>query len=160
MSGVKIRPAQPADAALILSFIRDLAEYEKLSHDVTASAADVRAKLFGDNPRVFCDIAEVNGEAAGFAVWFFNFSTFLGKHGLYLEDLFVRPKFRGAGVGKAMLAHLAKRAMAEGCGRLEWWVLDWNEPAIEFYKSLGAAPMSDWTVFRLTGDALERLAKS
>jgi len=155
-----IRPAVPTDAALILSFICDLAEYEKLSHEVTATEIDVRAKLFGENPRVFCHIAEVDGEAAGFAVWFFNFSTFLGKHGLYLEDLFVRPKFRGTGVGKALLAHLARHAVAEGCGRLEWWVLDWNAPAIEFYKSLGAEPMADWTVFRLTGEALERLAKS
>jgi GNAT superfamily N-acetyltransferase len=159
VSGFDIRPARPADAALILSFIRDLAEYEKLSHEVAASEADVRAKLFCSDPRVFCDIAEVDGEAAGFAVWFFNYSTFLGKHGLYLEDLFVRPEFRGAGVGKGLLAYLAGRAIAENCGRLEWSVLDWNAPAIEFYKSLGAAPMSDWTVFRLTGDAIERLAK-
>jgi len=157
---LSIRPAKSVDAALILAFIRDLAEYEKLARDVTATEADVRAKLFGENPRVFCHIAEVDGEAAGFAVWFFNFSTFLGKHGLYLEDLFVRPRFRGMGVGKALLAHLARHAVAEGCGRLEWWVLDWNAPAIEFYKSLGAVPMSDWTVFRLTGDTLERLAKS
>ena len=155
-----IRPAVPTDAALILSFICDLAEYEKLSHEVMATEADIHAKLFCENPRVFCHIAEVDGEAAGFAVWFFNFSTFLGKHGLYLEDLFVRPKFRGTGVGKALLARLAGRAVAEGCGRLEWWVLDWNAPAIEFYKSLGAEPMADWTVFRLTGEALERLAKS
>ena len=160
MPNLSIRPAKSVDAALILAFIRDLAEYEKLARDVTATEADVRAKLFGENPRVFCHIAEVDGEAAGFAVWFFNFSTFLGKHGLYLEDLFVRPRFRGMGVGKALLAHLARHAVAEGCGRLEWWVLDWNAPAIEFYKSLGAVPMSDWTVFRLTGDTLERLAKS
>ena len=160
MPNLSIRPAKSVDAALILAFIRDLAEYEKLARDVTATEADVRAKLFGESPRVFCHIAEVDGEAAGFAVWFFNFSTFLGKHGLYLEDLFVRPRFRGMGVGKALLAHLARHAVAEGCGRLEWWVLDWNAPAIEFYKSLGAVPMSDWTVFRLTGDTLERLAKS
>lgn len=160
MPNLSIRPTKPTDAALILSFIRDLADYEKLSHEAVATEADVRTKLFGENPRVFCHVAEVNGEAAGFAVWFFNFSTFLGKHGLYLEDLFVRPRFRGMGVGKALLAHLARHAVAEGCGRLEWWVLDWNAPAIEFYKSLGAVPMSDWSVFRLTGDALERLAKS
>ncbi|MBU6299135.1 MAG: GNAT family N-acetyltransferase [Alphaproteobacteria bacterium] len=157
---MEIRPAVPADAALILSFIRDLAAYEKLSHEVTATEAEVRAKLFGAGPRVFCNIAEADGEPAGFAVWFFNFSTFLGKHGLYLEDLFVRPQFRGRGIGKALLVHLARHAVAEGCGRLEWWVLDWNAPAIDFYKSLGAEPMSDWTVFRVAGGALERLAKA
>ena len=160
MTNIAIRSAVPADAALILSFIRDLADYEKLSHEVTATEADVRAKLFGDNPRAFCHIADIGEEAAGFAVWFFNFSTFLGRHGLYLEDLFVRPQFRGKGVGKALLAHLARHAVAEGCGRLEWWVLDWNAPAIDFYKSLGAVAMSDWSVFRVTGDALERLAKA
>ncbi|MDE2182777.1 MAG: GNAT family N-acetyltransferase [Alphaproteobacteria bacterium] len=155
---VTIRSARPGDEGLILSFIRDLAVYEKLAHEVAASEADIRARLFCDNPRAFCDIAEVDGAPAGFAIWFFNFSTFLGRHGLYLEDLFVRPEFRGAGVGKALLAHLARRAVAEGCGRFEWWVLDWNEPAIAFYKSLGAEPMAEWTVFRLTGEALERLA--
>jgi len=160
MKDLTIRVAKPGDEALILSFIRELADYEKLSHAVVATEADVYARLFGDHPRAFCDIAETGGEAVGFAVWFFNFSTFLGQHGLYLEDLFVRPKFRGTGVGKALLASLAGRAVAEGCGRLEWWVLDWNAPAIEFYKSLGAEPMADWTVFRLTGEALERLAKS
>ncbi|MDE1940115.1 MAG: GNAT family N-acetyltransferase [Alphaproteobacteria bacterium] len=160
MANVSIRPANPSDAALILSFIRDLAAYEKLSHEVAATEADVHAKLFGANPRVFCNIAEIDGEPAGFAVWFFNFSTFLGRHGLYLEDLYVHPQFRGKGVGRALLAHLARHAVAEGCGRLEWWVLDWNAPAIDFYKSLGAVAMSDWTVFRVTGDALERLAKA
>lgn len=153
-----IRPAVPADAALIFAFIRELAKYEKLTTDVTASETEIASTLFGPNPRAFCDIAEWNGEPAGFALWFYNFSTFRGAHGLYLEDLFVRPRFRGHGMGKALLARLAKRAVAEGCARVEWAVLDWNTPAIDFYKSLGARPMDGWTVFRLTGAALERLA--
>lgn len=153
-----IRPAASADASLIFAFIRELADYEKLAHDVTTNEADIATALFSSNPRVFCDIAEWDGAPAGFALWFYNFSTFRGRHGIYLEDLFVRPEFRGRGLGKALLANLAKRAVAEGCARVEWWVLDWNEPSIEFYKSLGARPMDEWTVFRLTGAALERLA--
>jgi GNAT superfamily N-acetyltransferase len=156
--GLQIRVAQPGDEGTILRFIRDLAEYERLLGAVVATEASIAAELFGTNPRVFCDIAEYDGEPAGFALWFTNFSTFLSKRGLYLEDLFVRPEFRGKGIGKALLAHLAKRAVAQGCGRLEWSVLDWNEPSIAFYKSLGAVPMADWTTFRLTGDSLERLA--
>ena len=152
-----IRPATPADAALIHAFICELAEYEKLSHDVTASEADIARSLFCENPRVFCDIAEWNGEAAGFALWFYNFSTFRGAHGIYLEDLFVRPHFRGHGLGKALLKNLAQRAVREGCARVEWAVLDWNAPSIAFYRSLGAMPMDEWTVFRLTGEALEKL---
>ena len=152
-----IRPATPADAALIHAFICELAEYEKLSHDVTASEADIARSLFCENPRVFCDIAEWNGEAAGFALWFYNFSTFRGAHGIYLEDLFVRPHFRGHGLGKALLVNLAARAVREGCARVEWAVLDWNAPSIAFYRSLGAVPMDEWTVFRLTGEALEKL---
>ncbi len=155
---VTIRPATPADAALIHAFIRELAEYEKLSHEVSASVADIARSLFGANPRVFCDIAEWNGEAAGFALWFYNFSTFRGAHGIYLEDLFVRPQFRGHGLGKALLTNLAARAVREGCARVEWAVLDWNAPSIAFYKSLGAVPMDEWTVFRLTGAALAKLA--
>ena len=154
---VTIRPATPADAALIHAFIRELAEYEKLSHEVSASVADIARSLFGANPRVFCDIAEWNGEAAGFALWFYNFSTFRGRHGIYLEDLFVRPQFRGHGLGKALLVNLAARAVREGCARVEWAVLDWNAPSIAFYRSLGARPMDEWTVFRLTGEALEKL---
>ena len=153
-----IRPAAREDAALIHAFIRELAEYEKLTEDVTASEADIARALFGPNPRVFCDIAEWNGEPAGFALWFYNFSTFRGAHGIYLEDLFVRPQFRGAGLGKALLANLAQRAVREGCARVEWAVLDWNAPSIAFYKSLGALPMDEWTVFRLTGAALAKLA--
>ncbi len=143
---------------MILSLIADLAEYEKLSHEVTASAADIERALFCDSPKAFCLIAQWNGEPCGFALYFFNFSTFLGKHGVYLEDLFVKPAFRGKGVGKALLAELARVAQRNDCGRLEWSVLDWNEPAIKFYKSLGAAPMDEWTVFRVTGDALDDLA--
>jgi diamine N-acetyltransferase len=114
--------------------------------------------LFSDAPRVFCDIAEWNGEPAGFALWFYNFSTFRGRHGIYLEDLFVREALRGKGIGKALLVQLAQRADREGCARLEWSVLDWNEPSIRFYKSLGAVPMDDWTIFRVTGDALKSLS--
>ena len=153
-----IRPAAPADAALVLSFIRELAEYERLAHEVVATDGDIAAALFGPEPRVFADIAEWNGEPAGFALWFYNFSTFRGRHGIYLEDLFVRPDFRGHGIGRALLAHLARRCIAEGQPRLEWWVLDWNEPALRFYRSLGAVPMDEWTVQRVTGDALAKLA--
>ena len=158
--GIDIRAARPGDEALVLSFIRELAEYEKLQHQVVATEAAVAAALFGAAPRAYCDLAYAGGEPAGFALWFYNFSTFLAKPGIYLEDLFVRPQFRGQGIGKALLANLAKRALAQDCGRLEWWVLDWNTPSIEFYKSLGAQPMEDWTVFRVTGEALARLAKA
>jgi GNAT superfamily N-acetyltransferase len=156
--GLRIRAAAKADSALVFSFIRDLAAYEKLLDDVVATPADIERALFAPNPRVFCDIAEWGGAAAGFALWFYNFSTFRGRHGIYLEDLFVRPVFRGKGIGKALLQNLAKRAVAEGCARVEWWVLDWNEPSIKFYESLGAIPMEEWTVFRLTGEALKKLA--
>jgi GNAT superfamily N-acetyltransferase len=158
ITGLRIREARPGDEGTILRFIRDLAEYERLLDAVVATEGSLAGELFGSNPRVFCDIAEHDGEPAGFALWFYNFSTFLSKRGLYLEDLFVRPQFRGKGIGKALLAHLAKRVVAQGCGRLEWSVLDWNEPSIAFYKSLGAVPMAEWTMFRLTGDPLERLA--
>ncbi|MBL8779388.1 MAG: GNAT family N-acetyltransferase [Alphaproteobacteria bacterium] len=157
-AGLTIRAAKPADRDLVFAFIRDLAEYEKLLDDVVATPDDVARALFAPHPRVFCDLAEWDGAPAGFALWFYNFSTFRGRHGIYLEDLFVKPAFRGKGIGKALLAHLAKRAVAEGCARVEWWVLDWNEPSIKFYESLGAIPMEEWTVFRLTGDALKRLA--
>ena len=155
--GLHVRTATKADSELVFSFIRELAEYEKLLDDVVATTGDIERALFGANPRVFCDIAEWDGQPAGFALWFYNFSTFRGRHGIYLEDLFVRPAFRGKGLGKALLQHLAKRAVAEGCARVEWSVLDWNEPSIEFYKSLGAIPLEEWTVFRLTGDALKKL---
>lgn len=155
---VTVRPAAPEDAALILSFIRDLAEYEKLLHEVEATQAHIEAALFGDAPKAFCDIAQIDGEPVGLALWFYNYSTFVGRHGIYLEDLFVRPAARGAGAGKALLANLARRCIAENLGRLEWAVLDWNAPSIAFYDSLGAAAMDEWTVRRMTGEALERLA--
>jgi len=155
---VSIRPATPADSALILQFIRDLAEYEKLLDSVEATQAHVEAALFGDNPRAFADIAEIDGAPVGFALWFYNFSTFVGRHGIYLEDLFVRPQARGSGAGKALLANLARRCVDENLGRLEWAVLDWNAPSIAFYDSLGAAAMDEWIVRRMTGDALRKLA--
>jgi len=158
--GVAIRPARSADRDLIFALIRELAEYEKLLDHVDATASDIERALFGASPRVFCDIAEADGQAAGFALWFYNYSTFRGKHGIYLEDLFVRPAFRGRGLGKALLANLAKRAVAENCSRVEWSVLDWNEPSIAFYKSLGAKALDDWTIFRLSDEALRNLAVS
>ena len=154
-----IRPAQAGEAALVLGFIRKLAEYEKLSHEVEATEADIGAALSGPSPRCHCDIAVWNGEPAGFALWFYNFSTFKGKAGIYLEDLFVDPARRGHGIGKALLKHLARRCVAEGLPRLQWWVLDWNEPSIGFYKSIGAKPMDAWTVYRVADEALERLAE-
>ena len=157
---LRLRPATAADATLVMSFIRDLAAYEKLLDDVIATPADIESALFAPQPRVFCDIAEWDGVAAGFALWFYNFSTFRGRHGIYLEDLFVKPVFRGHGIGKALLVNLAQRAVREGCARVEWSVLDWNEPSINFYKSLGAVPLDEWTIFRLTGDALQSLGRS
>ena len=153
-----IRPATPADTSLIYQFIRDLAAYEKLLDAVEATPDDVAAALFGPTPRAFCDIAELNGEPVGFALWFYNFSTFVGRHGLWLEDLFVRPQARGVGAGKALLAGLARRCLDENLGRLEWSVLDWNAPSIAFYDSLGAATLDDWTTRRMSGEALSRLA--
>jgi GNAT superfamily N-acetyltransferase len=159
IDAIAIRAAKPGDERLILSLIRELAEYERLLDAVEATEEKVAATLFGAAPRVFCDLAEVQGEPAGFALWFYNYSTFLAKSGIYLEDLFVRPAFRGRGIGKALLATLARRALHESCGRFEWAVLDWNEPSISFYKALGARPLSDWTVFRLDGEALTKLAQ-
>jgi GNAT superfamily N-acetyltransferase len=153
-----IRPATEADVALIHEFVCELAEYEKLRHEVEASEADMREALFGQRPRAFCDIAEFEGAPAGFALWFYNFSTFRGRAGLYLEDLFVRPHLRGHGIGRALLRHLAQRCIAEKLGRFEWSVLDWNAPSRRFYEGLGARPMTDWIIHRVTGDALARLA--
>jgi GNAT superfamily N-acetyltransferase len=158
MGSVVVRPAVRADRDLIFALIRELAAYEKLLDEVDATAPDIERDLFGAAPRVFCDIAEAVGKAAGFALWFYNYSTFRGRHGIYLEDLFVRPAFRGRGLGKALLVNLAKRAVAEKCSRVEWSVLDWNEPSIAFYKSLGATAMDEWTIFRLTDEALRNLA--
>ncbi|MCA1399931.1 GNAT family N-acetyltransferase [Bradyrhizobium sp. BRP56] len=154
-----IRRARPDEAGLVFSLVRELAEYEKLLHEVHASEADIADALFGANPRLYCDIAEWNGELAGFAVWFVNFSTFAGRHGIYLEDLFVRPALRGKGIGKALLVHLAKQCLANGWSRLQWAVLDWNAPSIAFYKSLGAEMMDEWTICRVSGEALSTLAE-
>jgi GNAT superfamily N-acetyltransferase len=155
---VSIRPARAADAPLILEFIRALADYEQLLDEAVIGEDDVRTSFFGPAPRVFCDIAEMDGRAVGFAVWFYNYSTFRGRHGIYLEDLFVRPEARGSGAGKALLAGLARRCLAEGLPRLDWAVLDWNAPSIAFYDSLGADALTDWITRRLQGPALERLA--
>ena len=156
---LRIVNARPEHGSLIFSLIRELAEYEKLLNEVEATEAAIAATLFSDNPRLFCEIAEWNGEGVGFAVWFLNFSTFSGRHGIYLEDLFVRPQFRGNGIGKALLAHLAKTCVENGWARLQWAVLDWNEPSIAFYKSLGAVLMDEWTLCRVTGPALDALAE-
>ena len=155
-----IRRARPTETGLVLSLIRELAKYEKLLHEVEATEAMIDAALFGDNPLLFCEIAEWNGEPAGFAVWFVNFSTFSGRSGIYLEDLFVRPAYRGKGIGKALLAYLAKLCVEKGWARLQWSVLDWNTPSIAFYKSLGAVMMDEWTVCRVNGPALAALAKA
>jgi GNAT superfamily N-acetyltransferase len=152
-----IRPARSADTSLIFNLIRELAEYERLAHEVDAAREMIGEALFGEKPRVFCDMAEWAGEAAGFALWFYNFSTFRGRHGIYLEDLFVRPSLRGHGIGKALLQGLARRCANEGLTRLEWSVLDWNEPSIGFYRSLGAVAKDEWTVYRLTGEPLAQL---
>jgi GNAT superfamily N-acetyltransferase len=152
-----IRPAAASDAALVFSLIGELAEYERLVHEVAATQAMIGEALFCESPRVFADIGEWNGEPAGFALWFYNFSTFRGRHGIYLEDLYVRPTIRGHGIGKALLRGLARRCIAEGLARLEWSVLDWNEPSIGFYRSLGAIAKDDWTVYRLSGESLAKL---
>jgi len=155
---VTIRIARADDCATILGFIRDLAEYEKLAHEVVADEAQLRATLFGARPAAEVLIAERGGEALGFALFFTSYSTFLAKPGLYLEDLFVRPAARGAGVGGALMAACAKLCVERNYGRFEWSVLDWNEPALKFYRSLGAVPMAEWTVQRLTGAPLAALA--
>jgi GNAT superfamily N-acetyltransferase len=153
----KVRTASREDVPLILSFIKELAEYERLSHEVVATEDSLREWLFGERPVAEVVIGEHGGDPAGFALFFHNFSTFLGKPGIYLEDLYVRPEFRRAGVGRTLLVHLARLARERGCGRLEWSVLDWNAPAIGFYRSIGASPVSGWTVYRVTGEALEEL---
>jgi GNAT superfamily N-acetyltransferase len=158
VAGARIREATEEDVPLILSLIRELAEYEKLSDEVVATEDGLRDSLFGERRYAEVLIAEHDGAPAGFALFFHNFSTFLGKPGIYLEDLYVKPAFRGSGIGKKLLVHLASLAKRRGCGRLEWWVLDWNEPSIGFYKKLGAVPMDDWTVYRVSGSALEDLA--
>jgi GNAT superfamily N-acetyltransferase len=153
-----IRAAEPADATLIFALVCELADYESLQTELVATPETLSAALFASEPRLFCDIAEWNGEAAGFAVWFLNYSTFRGRHGLYVEDLFVRPGFRGNGVGKALMARLAKRCVDGGLARFEWAVLDWNAPSIAFYRSIGATVMDDWRICRLSGKALQDFA--
>lgn len=155
---IAIRPARREDAALIFALVRELAEYEKLLDQVDATEQSIARVLFAESPRVFCDIAEWDGEPCGFALWFLNFSSFRGRHGVYLEDLFVRPSHRGRGLGKALLARLARRCVAEGWSRFEWAVLDWNAPSIAFYKSLGATMLEEWRICRVSGEALARLA--
>lgn len=157
-TALTLRLATPDDAGLILEFIQGLAEYEKLAHEVVADEESLRRTLFADRPAAEVVLADYDGEPAGFALFFHNYSTFLARPGLYLEDLYVRPEQRGRGIGKALLAHLAAIAVERGCGRFEWSVLDWNEPAIRFYEKLGAKAMEGWTVFRVTGDALAKLA--
>ncbi len=153
-----IRPALPADAGLVLGFIRELAEYEREPLAVEATEQGLREQLQSPDPPFECLLAELDGRACGFALFFQSYSTWRGRPGLYLEDLFVSESQRGRGVGKALLSEVARTAVERGCARLEWAVLDWNQPAIDFYRALGAVPMSEWTVFRLTGDALTRLA--
>ena len=153
-----IREATEADVPLILRFIRELAAYERLSHEVTASEELLRRNLFTGRRSAEVLLVYEAAEAVGYALFFHNFSTFVGKPGLYLEDLYIRPEYRGRGYGKALMVHLARLARLRDCGRFEWWVLDWNTPSLEFYRSLGAIPMGDWTVQRLTGEALDALA--
>jgi GNAT superfamily N-acetyltransferase len=157
---VRVRPAAAAETGLILQFILDLADYEKMTDAVKIGEDDVRSLLFAPAPRAFCDIAELDGAPVGFAFWFYNVSTFEGRCGIHLEDIYVRPSARGAGAGKALMANLARRCMAEGLTRIEWAVLDWNAPAIAFYDSLGASAKTEWITRRLAGAALEALAAS
>ena len=157
-TGLTITIATEHDVAHILTFIKALAEYERLADSVVATEEGLRATLFGPRPYAECVIARWKGEPAGFALFFHNYSTFLARPGVYLEDLFVNPEFRGKGIGRSLLQYLAKVALDRNCGRLEWSVLDWNESAIGFYKSLGAEPLEDWTIFRVKGEALARLA--
>lgn len=160
MPQLNIRPATIADASLILEFIIELARYEKAEHEVKANRETIEQSLFGQDSVTQALICEQDGKAIGYAVYFFNYSTWLAKHGLYLEDLYITPEARGTGAGKAMLQRLAKTAVERGCGRFEWSVLDWNEPAIQFYQSLGAKPQNEWVGYRLDGQALNDLANS
>ncbi len=157
---MSVRPALASDVPEILALIRGLAEYEKALDEVTATEEDLRACLFCENPQVFCHVATREGVVVGIAIWHLNYSTWLGKHGIYLEDLFVVPQERGHGHGMALLKELARICVERDYERLQWWVLDWNQPSIEFYKSLGAVAMDEWTVFRLSGRALKKLGKT
>jgi GNAT superfamily N-acetyltransferase len=160
VSEIDIRPAVAADAELILKFITDLAVYEKAKHEVVGTEDDIRGSLFGEHSTTQALICTVDGKPAGYAVYFFNYSTWLGKNGLYLEDLYISPKYRGDGAGKAMLKHLAKEAVSQNCGRFEWCVLDWNTPAIDFYESIGAEAQNEWVVYRLAGKPLRDFAEN
>ena len=152
-----IREATPADVPAIMQLIHDLAEYEKAPHEVETNEGEIAAALFADQPKVFAHVIDLDGEVVGMAIWFLNFSTWLGKHGIYLEDLYVKPEYRGRGYGLAMLKYLAAICVQRGYGRFQWWVLDWNTPSIEFYKSQGAIAMDEWTVYRVSGQALKEL---
>jgi len=156
---LSLRFADETDVEIILGLIRGLADYERLSHEVTADAETLRRSLFGAHPVAEVVIAEVDGTPVGFALFFHNFSTFLGLPGIYIEDLYIEPAWRGKGIGRALLSYVGGLAKERGCGRLEWAVLDWNEPAISFYKNLGARPLNDWTIFRVTGNALNELSR-
>jgi GNAT superfamily N-acetyltransferase len=156
---LKIRPAKQEDAGAILQLIKDLALYEKAPDEVKATENEILETIFAPNPSVFADLIEIDGQVVAIAIWFLNYSTWQGKHGIYLEDLYVKPEFRGRGYGKALLQHLAKICLERGYGRFQWWVLDWNSPAIEFYRSLGAEAMDEWTVYRLSGQKLKELGQ-
>lgn len=155
---IELRAATPADTSLVVELIHALAAYEKLAHECHATEELIAQWLFGETPRAYALIAQWGDEIAGFGLYFYNFSTFLTKPGIYIEDVFIKPEFRRRGIARAIFAYLAQKAIAEGCGRLEWWVLDWNKGAIRFYESMGAEPMSEWTVQRISGRALEVLA--
>ena len=160
MTAPVIREATSGDVGLILHFINELAVYEKLAHEVETNEAMIEKTLFTPEAKSHCLICEIDDEPAGFAIYFYNYSTWLGKYGIYLEDLYVSPEHRGKGAGKALLVHIAGIALDNDCGRFEWSVLDWNTPSIDFYKSLGAIEMSEWRIYRVTGDALKKLADS
>jgi GNAT superfamily N-acetyltransferase len=157
-NAVSYRPAEPRDVETIHRFICDLAEYEKLRHEVVATPQNIARDLFGSDPKAFTIMAECGGRAAGFALCFYNYSTFQGRAGIYIEDIYIRPEFRGCGIGRGFFKILAQKAWAEGCGRIQWWVLDWNSSAIDFYKGMGGEMMKDWTVCRLGPDAIAALA--
>jgi GNAT superfamily N-acetyltransferase len=156
---VSVRPVRPDDVPAVVALVRELAEYEKAVHEVRLTEEQLTAALFGDRPALFGHVAEIEGEVVGIALWFLNFSTWRGTHGVYLEDLYVQPQHRGRGLGRELLRTLAELCVERGYSRLEWWVLDWNTPSIDFYKAAGAVPMDEWTVFRLTDDALTGFAQ-
>jgi GNAT superfamily N-acetyltransferase len=155
---VTVRPIRPDDVPAVVGLVRELAEYEKAAHEVRLTDSQLHDRLFGENPALFGHVAEVDGQVVGMALWFLNFSTWRGTHGIYLEDLYVQPQHRGTGLGRELLRTLAELCVERGYSRLEWWVLDWNTPSIEFYKAAGAVPMDEWTVFRLTDEALQDFA--